>query len=369
MISNNYNQIYLKNLIEQAILKEWNIKYDARIVRARFNGKKYGKLPYVDYVFPCFELGKILEIEPHVISRKLYTELKKIVSFGANFSVDSINGYLNFLLEPDYFNGNLLMENASFSGNHKKDNYLIVIQDQDFIHFQNLIYLLGALYNWLNLTKEVHVVASFKNNNALSIDDDLYLYNLSDNNTKKKVHTHLDTLEQDDLIYDNNTGATYYSDGEFDFPLRSARGRVYSEALIHYATHRISKNSESNRKLIAVTKSKNYQLIQSPKLKSVYGIEVFDLNVALASFRQIFSRSNSVNSEEIERMLHKRSELLSDKNLIKKLVAKPIERQKIIQLIDTKFEIQQYIHDYQINSAIDNLYETYTTVYSLSPKS
>jgi hypothetical protein len=108
----------VSKMIAKAAKLEFSITWDPRVIR---HAKDIGDstLDYIDYATPCFELSKLVSAPPNEISARLAKRLQTIDNNEFIFSVESLGGYLNFMVHEDSLKSALSEAFNWFASPHK----------------------------------------------------------------------------------------------------------------------------------------------------------------------------------------------------------------------------------------------------------
>ncbi len=93
-------QGYINALVGHAISSVFNTKYSPSVVR-QTRRVVTGKLDYIDYAVPCFDLGTILKKSPQEVALKLAQHINKKQSNG-DVRAEQNGGYLNFRISEEF---------------------------------------------------------------------------------------------------------------------------------------------------------------------------------------------------------------------------------------------------------------------------
>lgn len=127
-------KLLIANVVARAVAITFGAEWQPRVVRYQ-KSQMLGSLNTIDYVVPCFELGKLLEAEPLRIAEKLAMAVSAnmIKEIGGQLEVEAVGGYLNFQLTENYMQGTLSdvahwFQKPHFMYEAPTDNHLLVIE-------------------------------------------------------------------------------------------------------------------------------------------------------------------------------------------------------------------------------------------------
>ncbi|MDZ7786504.1 MAG: hypothetical protein U5L95_05310 [Candidatus Saccharibacteria bacterium] len=406
----NHPRQLLSEAIRTSIKELFDVSWTPRVIRQHKN-KSYGKLTFVDYAVPCFEIARSLGISPEDLTKKICNNLViKHPCITSRFTVDSVDGYINFEL-CDQFIYSALKDSAQW---YKKPQTLsseagfnfLVLGDETFGDATNIqrkaCFLIQDIYRKLGAETRIKCIFSNYSKEAIEQIANFFIKNNKDKKKKLTVRStvkrslrhnvssdfineyktryslqvrqKLQNIEYGNFIYESDLAEethTFISQFVTSHPkqfikdetsfavflacddeyvsLRTSSGILYRAAFILFLLNSILKetNSHSESPVVIAPQYMHNFINEAAKLFSSSGVVCFDPKVSSADIRDLSSiKSLSNHFSQIITVISELSEVK---------IHNRETRQNLLILVDLPIELNEYVADKRLPALFDLL--------------